>query len=93
LSSIIFSGIGPLGPTSSRSLQGPLRVIYGLFKSREEAEAKCRELGSKTRVMDCRVVDCLKEKYIILRIDPDILDLIDRGYRFAVIISLPKTPY
>ena len=93
MSSIIFSGTGPLGPTSSRNLQGLLQVIYDLFKSKEEAEAKCRELSSRTRIIDCKVVDCLKEKYIILRIDPDILDLIDMGYRFAVIISLPKTPY
>lgn len=91
MSSIIFSGIGPLGPTSSRSLQGPTQVIYDLFKSKGEAEDKCRELQRKG--IECRVIDAVKEVHVVLRIDPDVLELVDKGYRFIVIMYLSKTPY
>jgi len=90
VSSIIFSGTGPLGPTVARGSQSVLRVVYALFNMRNLAEEKCRWLKQTYRV-ECEVVDFSENKSLLLRIDPDLIDLVEKGYHYAVLILLPKT--
>ncbi len=92
MSSIIFSGASPLGPTVARNLQGNVSIVYSYHKSREEALETCRRL-SRDYGVECKVVDAGENTVRVTRIDPDSIDLISKGYRFIVLIVLPKTPY
>ena len=90
MSSIIFSGIGPLGPTAARGSQSVLRVVYALFNMRNLAKEKCDWLR-ETYNVDCEVVDLGEDRSLLLRIDPDLVDVVEEGYRYAVLLLLPKT--
>ncbi len=90
MSSIIFSGIGPLGPTTARGSQSVLRVVYALFNMRNLAEEKCNWL-KQTYSVDCEVADLGEDRSLLLRIDPDLLDVVEEGYRYAVLLLLSKT--
>ncbi len=90
MSSIIFSGIGPLGPTVARGSQSVLRVVYALFNMRNLAEEKCDWL-KRTYGVDCEVVDLSEDKDLLLRIDPDLIDVVEEGYHYVVLLLLPKT--
>ena len=90
MSSIIFSGTGPLGPTTARGSQSVLRVVYALFNMRNLAEEKCEWLKRNYKV-ECEVVDFDKDKGLLFRIDPDLVDVVEEGYRYAVLLLLPKT--
>ncbi len=90
MSSIIFSGTGPLGPTAARGSQSVLRVVYALFNMQNLAEEKCQWLKQEYRA-ECEVVDLVENRDLLLRIDPDLIDVVDEGYRYAVLLLLPKT--
>ncbi len=92
MTSIIFSGASPLGPTAARNLQGNVNVVYSYHMSREEALEKCRKL-SRDYGIECRVVDAEEDLVRVVRVDPDSVDMVSQGYRFIVLIVLPKTPY
>ncbi len=92
MSSIIFSGASPLGPTASRNLQGNVNVVYSYHKSREEALERCKEL-SRDYGIECKVIDAREDLVQVARVDPDSMDIVSLGYRFIVLIVLPKTPY
>lgn len=90
MSSIIFSGIGPLGPTVARGSQSVLRVVYALFNMRNLAEERCGWL-KQTYSIDCEVVDLRENRDLLLRIDPDLIDVVEEDYHYAVLLLLPKT--
>ncbi len=90
MSSIIFSGIGPLGPTTARGSRNMLRVVYALFNMRNLAIEKCEWLKQKYRA-ECEVVDFCKDKDLLFTIDSDLIDVVEEGYCYAVLLLLPKT--